>query len=368
MSFIRQAIFLFPTDQMGGAERVTRMLAGAALHSGNFDKVTCFVLSRASRGTLNSLATDPRLKLVYTEARSEIRGLPKLIRTLTSERYQLVFSSHAHLNAAASLLRGLGILQTKRLVTRESTMIFERDLGWRGQIIRQLYKFYGKQDLIICQTKRMAESFAVNTSGKFATRTITIPNPIDLDTVAAARTLPSEQLISIPKAAYKIVWCGRLSPVKFPLRAIDTLAVLHHSGRTNVHLVMIGDGPLRSEIIAYAQALKLSRHVTLTGYHSAPAALMQHCHVGLMTSDIEGFPNVILEMLAAGVSAVITTDCAGDLNEIPGVYIARSSTPAALAETLIPLLVARKQHQGEGIVNFLLERSPENFLRKLLEI
>jgi glycosyltransferase involved in cell wall biosynthesis len=364
MALTKRALFLFPTDKMGGAERVTLAVADACLSSGDFNEITCFVLTSPRSRTLNAIATDPRVRLIYTGARSEKGGLMQLLRVLAKTDYQLVFSSHTHLNAAASLMRGLGVLRTERLVTRESTMIFERELGWRTQLIRRLYLLYGKQDLIVCQTERMAASLTLHTGGRFAARTITIPNPIDLHGVAAARSVLSNELAAIPATARKIVWCGRLSPVKSPLRAVDALAALHRLGYVDSHLVMIGDGPMRAEILTHANSLGLADHITLTGHHLAPAALMQHCQAGLMTSDIEGFPNVILEMLAAGLPAVVSTDCAGGLTEIPGVHVTQTGTPETLAATLAAVL---SQHESNHqLVEFFAQRSPATFYKKLM--
>ena len=40
-------------------------------------------------------------------------------------------------------------------------------------------------------------------------------------------------------------------------------------------------------------------------------------------------------MLAAGVPGVVTTNCAGDMKDIPGVWITDEPSPTALADTII---------------------------------
>jgi glycosyltransferase involved in cell wall biosynthesis len=362
---VRRALFLFPTDQMGGAERVTRMLAEAALKSDRFDEVTCFVVARPPQGMLNALAKHPRARVIHTSARKEFLGIPKLLRLLASEHFELVFSSHTHLNAFASLARRLGLLRTRHLVTRESTLIFERKMGWRGSVIRSLYRFYGAQDLIVCQTQRMAASLAHHTQHRFDPITTTLANPIDLPAIASARLLPAPQLDHIPKTAFKIVWCGRLASVKSPIRAIETLEELHRAGKTDAHLVMIGDGPMRDQIASHAQKLGIAAHLTLAGYHPAPATLMQHCQVGLMTSDVEGFPNVILEMLAAGVAFIVTTDCAGDLTEIPNTAITNKKTSSDLAQKILDQTI--NSPFKTNVDRHLKERDPTEFIRRITQ-
>ncbi len=360
----KQALFLFPTDIMGGAENVLRLAAKAALDSGDFYQVDCFVLCKQPTGSLDGLAADPRVELTYSGAKSEKGGLVSLARVLAAKQYDLVFSSHTHLNAAASLFRKLNLLKTHRLVARESTMIFERDMGWRGMLARRLYTFYGAQDLIICQTARMAESLNLHTKNRLAPLLAHIPNPIDIATLSRAMNCKTKDLPSLADDAQMIAWCGRLAPVKSPLRAIDALDELVNSGNNRPHLVMIGDGPMREEILSYADAKGLSHHLTLTGRVAQPVAIMRHCQAGLMTSDVEGFPNVILEMLAAGIRRVVTTDCAGGLDRIPGVTVAGQKTAHSLAGCL-SFALQRAEPDGQ-VSTFLEERSPGKFFHQVL--
>lgn len=362
---INRALFLFPTDVMGGAENVTRMVAEATLNCGDFDEVICFVLSGERHGTLDYLEKEfGHARLIYTGARNEQRGVFKLFRLLSKHSYDLVFSSHTHTNAAASLMRRIGLLKTQRLVTRESTMIFERDLGLRGHIIRSLYWLYGAQDLIICQTQRMQQSLSANTRNRFANMTRTLPNPVDIDAIGKAVD-SGEGEFEPPSNQRLIAWCGRLSEVKSPLRAVDVLAELHSRGMTDIHLVMMGDGPLYNKIKDHAASQRVTDHITLTGRVSKPATIMKHCELGLMTSDTEGFPNVILEMLASGIRAVVTTDCAGGLKGIPGVHVSAEKTARSLAGDLAAQL--KQRESDPSIAGYLENRSPRRFLQELLQ-
>ena len=357
-----RALFLFPTDHMGGAEQLTRMIARESALGKEFDHIDCFILSRSRTGTLDDINTLPNVTLHYTGAGNECGGLIDLIRILSRHRYDFVFSSHTHLNALCSLLRWLGILRTMRLVTRESTLIFERDFGGMGVLIRALYHFYGTQDMIVCQTERMRRSLNKHTNDRLAAKSLVISNPIDLDRINLTKREPTNILDHIPAVATKIVWCGRLVPIKAPIRAIQTLHALHHRGVPNMHLVMIGDGPLADDVRDSVHKLGLDSHVTLCGYQSNPVAIMTRCNLGLLTSDTEGFPNVILEMLAAGVPGVVTTNCAGDMKNIPGVWITDVPSPTALADTIIR---AGELLRPSALAAFLESRSPRHYFGQI---
>ena len=360
----KRALFLFPTDRMGGAERVTRMIAREAALNDDFDHIYCFVLSQANTGTLDDFTAFRNVTLHYTGAQNERGGLLTLIRVLMSDRFDFVFSSHTHINALCSLLRRLGMLRVSRLVARESTLIFERDFGYNGPFIRALYRLYGAQDVIVCQTERMQQSLNKHTNNRLAAKSVVIANPIDLARIEMAKGESTHVLDHIPAAATKIVWCGRLVPIKAPIRAIETLRALHDIGKPDAHLIMIGDGPLAGDVRDAIRRLQLNHHVTLCGYQSNPLAIMARCDLGLLTSDMEGFPNVILEMLAAGVRRVVTTNCSGGLGTIPRVRVATDFSPNMLAQCLIEELT----EAGPDVISrFLMSRSPCAFLTRIYE-
>lgn len=329
------ALFLLPSDRMGGAEQVTRTLVREAALSGLFCQIDCFILSWNRTGTLDALESSHGINLHYTLAASELGGIVPLLNILRSSHYEFVFSSHTHLNALCSLFRKMGILRTHRLVSRESTMMFERDFGGLGKFFKSMYHFYGGQDLIVCQTERMRLSLDKNTKGRLREKLIILPNPLDRERVSRARRLPvPSSVVNIPKDRTRIAWCGRLSDVKNPILAIDVLQELHCRGSTDMHLVMIGEGPLRDSVMRHAKNVGLEEHLSLIGHVDNPLTILGACHVGLVTSKIEGFPNVIIEMLASGIACIATTDCSGGLDEIPNLSVSINGTAESLADCI----------------------------------
>jgi len=361
----RRALFLFPSDRMSGAERVTLMVAKEAAVSGYFDHIDCYIQCWPRTGTLDELGKLANVVLHYSGAATHIKGLIPSARFMMRQSYDLVFSSITHLNLLASLLRVLGLLSTKRLVTRESTDVFNRDFGLITPLIRMMYCTYCAQDLIICQTERMLASFNYHTNNRYKEKSKIIPNPIDMERITtASASAPPEIIMQLPPNRTKVIWCGRFVQVKSPIRAIRTLRAIHDMGRTDIHLVMVGDGPLKDEVELATSQLRLSGHVTLIGYHPAPATIMARCDLGLLTSDKEGFPNVILEMLASGVRSVVTTDCAGGLCEIPSVKLSDTVTSSALAKQLYSVLT---EPQAKETGRYLAGRKPDVFWQTIIK-
>jgi L-malate glycosyltransferase len=74
----------------------------------------------------------------------------------------------------------------------------------------------------------------------------------------------------------------------------------------NVHFVVVGDGPLRHEIQAQANRFGIGARVHFVGDRMDASRLYAGFDVSVLASLHEGFPNAVLEAMAAGVAVVAT--------------------------------------------------------------
>ena len=103
-----------------------------------------------------------------------------------------------------------------------------------------------------------------------------------------------------------IIFVGRLSPVKrldLLLDSFQSLVRLHPS-----RLLIIGSGPLQSDIEHRIKSKGLSDCAQLMGFVENPLSLIAASDVLVLPSDYEGFGNVLVEAMACGTQ-VIATDC-----------------------------------------------------------
>lgn len=85
--------------------------------------------------------------------------------------------------------------------------------------------------------------------------------------------------------------------------------------RREACLLILGEGPLRADLERLAADLGVTESVWLPGFRHNPGTFLQHAHAFILSSNWEGFGNVILESLAAGVP-VVSTDCPSGPSEI----------------------------------------------------
>jgi len=81
-----------------------------------------------------------------------------------------------------------------------------------------------------------------------------------------------------------------------------------------LQFLIIGDGPLKSELEAMAADLGISDEVEFTGYSKNLAGFLPSLDLHVITSQSEGIPYALLEAMSAGVPTV--SPAVGGLAEI----------------------------------------------------
>lgn len=93
---------------------------------------------------------------------------------------------------------------------------------------------------------------------------------------------------------HRFVTVGRISIEKNHKKLVQAFAKLQKD-YSNVYLYILGDGPLRKEIINLASKLKLTDNVFIPGNIENPFAIMKNCDCFILPSLHEGQPMVIHE-------------------------------------------------------------------------
>lgn len=105
----------------------------------------------------------------------------------------------------------------------------------------------------------------------------------------------------------RVLTVGRLVGVKGQSILLDSIGTLLERG-IDVHLTVVGDGPLRGVLEAQAARLRLGSHVSFVGAES-PARIGRRCaeaQVFCLPSFAEGIPVVLMEALATELAVVAT--------------------------------------------------------------
>lgn len=332
------ALIVLPTGLNGGAESVAFSLV-RYLQAREMP-VILYVMSRGMQPALRDLAELPGVTVVargFSSEKTSLLSAVYSINRLSREwDLQLAYSTHLHVNAMLGLMRKLGLLRCRRLVARESTVIFDRFFGLKRLLFMGLYRSgYGPQDLLIGQTPEMLRSLALALGYMPVREQAVIPNPIDPVRVRALSgdvSFASDTEMDALRRR-RIVACGRAVPIKGFVRLIEAFARVS-SNYPNYDLEIVGDGPEMAEIIEASVRLNVSHRVLLHGHLSNPYPILSGADVGVISSEREGFPNVLLEMMACGVRRIVSTPCASLISEIPGVVISEGVCATGISKAL----------------------------------
>lgn len=137
----------------------------------------------------------------------------------------------------------------------------------------------------------------------------------------------------MPEGPLRVVSIGRIVEQKGQLALIDAMADV-----PDVHLTLIGDGPMRSQIEDAISRHNIADRVTLTGMvdEVRVRAELDAAHALIMPSFAEGLPMVVMEAMAAG-RPVIATYIAGTPELVqPGKsgWLVPAGDPRALADAM----------------------------------
>lgn len=131
--------------------------------------------------------------------------------------------------------------------------------------------------------------------------------PNFLEERAFARVDPEARLArrrgwGIPDGAFVVGTVARLVPVKNHALLLQAARLLD----PDVHIVLVGDGPERVHLEQLARDLEIQPRVHFAGEVISPVNLHQLLDVSVLCSLSEGFPNAVIEALAAERPVIAT--------------------------------------------------------------
>ena len=223
-------------------------------------------------------------------------------------------------------------------VPRIVTSVRSLNPGWYPQWCQWWYR---AADILAA---RIADVVTVNATplardhGRWAwfpsRRIAVVPNGLDLDhrEGAEGRAAASGWLrgvIGRPVPVPLIGCVGRLAIEKDQRTFLEALARLHRRGLV-FHAVLVGDGPCEAELRAVADRLGLQGLVTFMGSRRDSRRIIAGLDLLVLTSTIEGFPNVLLEAALLGVP-LVSSEVGGvrDLVDEPASRFAPADPDAA---------------------------------------
>lgn len=177
-------------------------------------------------------------------------------------------------------------------------------------------------------------------------RPLVLTNGVDAGFFAAAPAGPRRR---------EVLYVGRLGWRKGLHRLIEAFARLPDG--LAERLVLLGEGPLREDLLARAHALGVARRVEFAGFadREAVRARLARAAVAVNPADYESGPLTLLEAMAAGTPVVSTrTGLVAELGQDPPLLVVERSVEALAAglETALsdPEASAARARRAQALV------------------
>lgn len=298
---------IMPSFRGGGAERVFIDLA-IGLHEKKLD-VELVVLS--DDGPYAKAIPD-NLNIKILNSGSVKQSFWSIKKYLKQNKPEIVISCMTHLNIVVAVAKIFARSKVKLILTEHNPFSLEK--ASMSSISRCIFSFlvqisYTFSDKVVMVSKGIEQDFKsifhINSN-----KIITIYNPIDVRRVKYLSLKDKRHVTSRPM----LVSMGRLVPQKRFDILIDAFEIVVKTF-PDATLHIIGTGPLETEILDKIEAKSLNKNVFLEGFKDNPFGMLSVCDLFVLSSDFEGFGNVLVEALALGRN-VVSTDCPSGPNEV----------------------------------------------------
>jgi glycosyltransferase involved in cell wall biosynthesis len=353
-------LILLPNDSMGGAEQYLKMMA--SYHKD--DKIDVFFLNKKQRNSWEDLSTLVTLHYSkYSQKYFAVLNLILKLAKLRNKSYDYIFTSHVYTNGLIGILLKLKFLKTRRFVARESTSIFIRYNGLKLLSYKLFYWMgYRKVNLLICQTELMKNQL-INGFPKISklTEIKVLPNPIDINLIEKQSVISQNYILPINY----LVSAGRMIPEKGYDILINVFSNLKPD-YPDLKLLILGDGSERINIEKLIIKLNLTEEVILKGFVENVYPYFNKAAVCVVSSRVEGFPNVLLQMMSQN-SKVVSTKCAGGIEKIPGLILAETNNEQRLELAIITALESTNNNNNNRIIfdKYLQDRDISTYMAQV---
>ena len=299
--------FLLADLGTGGAERVSILLARVLKRRGHSVRFVCLCGGKDEI----SQWIRPEFELDILGAKRTLTALPSLKNYISSHRDTILFSSCEYVSLLALIAgRRSGIPVVVRLPNMPSNHLYRGFTEFKWNVIRWLNKrLLPKAKTIIAQTEAMRQE-ALKRYHLAEDKVVTINNPVDKEMV-----LTSAEHHDNPFTEGRIQFLA-VGNILYS-KGIDVLIEAFAQVRKQMpeaHLTILGrtNSDYAKEIISQVSP---SDGISFEGFKANPYPYMRHCNVFVLSSRMEGFPNVVLEAMCFN-KPIASTTCVPIINQI----------------------------------------------------
>jgi glycosyltransferase involved in cell wall biosynthesis len=298
-----RVLHLVDTLNVGGTENQVVQVALRMKRAGHHVMVGCLQAEGALLQVLQRAAI-PVVEFRKEKTLLSFNGVRQLLRLAGFLRRGRFAVIHAH-DLWANLL-GVPAGRLACIPVVISSRRYLADLKWytpwRSRIVRFIYRLSTR---VVVNSRAVREKL-VGGDQADPEKIRVIYNAVDVERFARARR-PRRGLLPKISGCSKViaVLANMYSRVKGHAGLISAARMVCESEPDAVFL-LIGDGRERAALEAQAREAGLDNNIVFVGARADVPELLACCDLSVLPSEAEGFPNALLESMAAGLPVVAT--------------------------------------------------------------
>lgn len=286
---MKKIFFILPTLDCGGADRVTVTFA-KGLNKAEFEPMIINI--GKNEGELKESITG-NLPLISLGKRNVSHSFFHLFELIKREKPDFLFSSRSHVSIIILLL-GLFFKKLKIIIRVPNMPSNKIYASIKSKVVRYLeILLYKNAYKVISQTEEMKkeinEQYNINLE-----KIVTLTNPLDTELILSK--LHNSINPFTVRNAINYVAVGNVCYRKgfdVLINAFKLLIIEHQ----NAHLYIIGrnESKYAQDLIMNVKKMQLEDNIHFLGFSSNPYVYMNYCDAFVLSSRMEGLPNVLLE-------------------------------------------------------------------------
>jgi glycosyltransferase involved in cell wall biosynthesis len=298
--------FVLPSMIGGGVERIRLVLMQGFLDRGY---EVDLVLSQKDGALIDLVPAGVTIVRLGQERFRDVIG--PLRRYMRDRRPDVCIVSLWPLTALSVLAR-LGLRHAPRLILSDHNILSLQYRGAAATAVRlSLRATYARAEARVGVSRDLARDVARLASlNEAQVEVIHNPTPAHVRAGAPPRTAAD---LWGPRAGKRILSVGTLKSVKNHALLIRAFAQV--AATSDATLAILGEGALRGALEQQVRDAGLERRVLLPGFEIAPRDWYATADLFVLSSDYEGFGNVLTEALHFGLP-IVSTRCRGGPEEI----------------------------------------------------
>ncbi len=243
--------------------------------------------------------------LVLDKSRVLYMFIP-LLKLFSEYKPQIIFSAEDHLNTLVSIIclfsnSKAKVCASSRVTPYDTYSDVTFSKRWLLKKLANIFNY--RLDLMTCVSKEMVLQYR----NIFPESKHKCVYNIVIDKYSSLlKKEPVDHKWLLNKRYPVIVAAGMLEPWKGFDVLLRAFSLLYP--RINSRLIILGDGSLRTSLTQLSASLSIDKFVDFVGYKDNPLAYFSKSDVFVLSSLVEGMPNVLIEAMFCGCTPV-STNC-----------------------------------------------------------